>query len=54
MNVLIAYHVHNLAADIMCITIVAKKAGQSVKSYFSLPLTPPNGNKEIWLARETS
>ena len=34
---------------------VAREAGQSVQTYFSLPLAPPTGNKEKygWLARLT-
>ena len=34
---------------------MAREAGQSVQTYFSLPLAPPTGNKEKygWLARLT-
>ena len=42
----------------MCVTcsnyyIPSREAGQSVQTYFSLPLAPPTGNKEKygWLAR---
>ena len=50
-NVLICIPCAWLAAIITF--FVAREAGQSVQTYFSLPLAPPTGNKEKygWLAR---
>ena len=46
-----AYHARDLQQ--LLHSFVAREAGQSVQTYFSLPLAPPTGNKEKygWLAR---
>ena len=49
----IAYHVCDLQLLVIH-SFVAKNVGQSVQTYFSLRLTPPTRNKEIWLARKTN
>ena len=53
-NVLIAYHEHDLQLLNQIITFLCGQESwlECPDIYFSLTLTPPTGNKEIWLAHE--
>ena len=55
-NILIAHHEHDLQLLNQIITFLCGQESwlERPDIYFSLTLTPPTGNKEIWLAHEPS